>query len=199
MRAFAALPGGAVDPGIVTLVTSASRQLRGMRPCSEGSEERTTHLVIGAERRTLKLLLAIVNGAWLLSPQWVTASLEAGRWLPEEGFLAQVGCYRAARRWGQALAGAGVLAADAALQALPSPGDWKGPAARRIPALPSICRAAAERAAAAPNLRLLRLGRVWLAPAAQRALECRQCPLTNRSGLRLAGALCAGSAKGPRG
>ena len=49
-----------------------------------------THLVCGDERRTLKLMLAVANGAWLLSPQWVTASLEAGRWLPESRFPAKV-------------------------------------------------------------------------------------------------------------
>lgn len=49
-----------------------------------------THLVMGNERRTLKLMLAVANGAWLVSPQWVTASLEAGKWLPESAFPAQV-------------------------------------------------------------------------------------------------------------
>lgn len=52
-----------------------------------------THLVIGSERRTLKLMLAVANGAWLVSPQWVTASLEAGRWLPESQFPAKVGAW----------------------------------------------------------------------------------------------------------
>lgn len=47
--------------------------------------------MIGDERRTLKLMLAVANGAWLVSPQWVTASLEAGRWLPESQFPAKVG------------------------------------------------------------------------------------------------------------
>lgn len=36
-------------------------------------------------------MLAVAQGAWLLSPGWVTASLEAGRWLPESQFPAQVG------------------------------------------------------------------------------------------------------------
>lgn len=58
--------------------------------CAQGREESVTHLVIGQERRTLKVLLAITNGAWLLSPEWVTASLEAGRWLPESRFPATV-------------------------------------------------------------------------------------------------------------
>lgn len=49
-----------------------------------------THLIVGDERRTLKLMLAVAAGAWLVSPQWVTASLEAGRWLPESQFPAKV-------------------------------------------------------------------------------------------------------------
>lgn len=37
-----------------------------------------------------QVLLAIANGAWLLRPEWVSASLEAGQWLPEAPFEAQV-------------------------------------------------------------------------------------------------------------
>jgi hypothetical protein len=48
-----------------------------MRLCVGGHEEgRLTHLLIGAERRTLKLLLGVANGAWLLQPEWLTASIE---------------------------------------------------------------------------------------------------------------------------
>lgn len=120
------------------LCKSATRRLRGLRLCSEGREDgRVTHLVIGKERRTLKLMLAgaagavyqlvltcwlrptglasslgsssrnyrqwawpgsklmflvhaVANGAWLVSPEWVTASLEAGKWLPECRFPAKV-------------------------------------------------------------------------------------------------------------
>ena len=37
-----------------------------------------------------QVLLAVANGAWLLTPEWVTASLEAGQWLPEPPFEAKV-------------------------------------------------------------------------------------------------------------
>lgn len=44
------------------LVKSAVRRLRGLRLCAEGREDGAiTHLVVGKERRTLKLMLA---GAW---------------------------------------------------------------------------------------------------------------------------------------
>ena len=46
-------------------------------------------------------MLAVANGAWLLSPAWVTASLEAGSWLPESAFPAQV----LAREGGKGLSG----------------------------------------------------------------------------------------------
>jgi len=36
------------------------------------------------------VLLAIAAGAVLVTPDWLTASLEAGEWLPEAPFLAQV-------------------------------------------------------------------------------------------------------------
>ncbi len=35
------------------------------------------------------MLLAVAAGAWLLAPEWVCASLEAGHWLPEAPFVAQ--------------------------------------------------------------------------------------------------------------
>jgi hypothetical protein len=45
--------------------------------CVDGYEEgRVSHLLVGAERRTLKLLLAVANGAWLVTPEWLTASIE---------------------------------------------------------------------------------------------------------------------------
>jgi hypothetical protein len=40
-----------------------------------------THLVMGEGRRTLKVLLAVANGAHILAPTWLTASLEAVRGL----------------------------------------------------------------------------------------------------------------------
>lgn len=38
----------------------------------------------------MQVLLAIAAGAMLVTPDWLTASLEAGEWLPEAPFLAQV-------------------------------------------------------------------------------------------------------------
>jgi hypothetical protein len=49
----------------------------GFRVCVDGHEEGcVSHLLVGAERRTLKLLLGVANGAWLLQPEWLTTSLE---------------------------------------------------------------------------------------------------------------------------
>ena len=39
----------------------------------------------------MQVLLAIAAGAMLVTPEWLTASMEAGDWLPEEPYLAQVG------------------------------------------------------------------------------------------------------------
>jgi hypothetical protein len=48
-------------------VQAAARQLGGARLCAEGHEGgAVTHLVVGAERRTLKVLLAIANGAHMV-------------------------------------------------------------------------------------------------------------------------------------
>ncbi|KAK9811968.1 hypothetical protein WJX73_004071 [Symbiochloris irregularis] len=74
---------------ITAATRRAAKQLRGLRLCADGSEEHVTHLVMGAERRTMKVLLAIANGAWLLTPEWVTASVDAGMWLPETPYESQ--------------------------------------------------------------------------------------------------------------
>ena len=38
----------------------------------------------------LQVLLAVAQGAYILTPEWVTASLEAGEWLPEDEFISKV-------------------------------------------------------------------------------------------------------------
>lgn len=45
----------------------------------------------------VQVLLAIAAGAVLVTPEWLTASVEAGEWLPEEPFLPQVCCLSCAR------------------------------------------------------------------------------------------------------
>ena len=46
----------AVEPEVQELARSAVRALRGVRLCAEGHEEgRLTHLVLGQQRRTLKV------------------------------------------------------------------------------------------------------------------------------------------------
>ena len=52
-------------------------------------------IVRGSHERRLstdrvQVLLAIATGAKLVTPDWLTASMEAGDWLPEEPYLAQV-------------------------------------------------------------------------------------------------------------
>ena len=79
-----------VSSAIAELCRSATQRLRGgFRMCSEGKEDGVvTHLIIGEQRRTMKVLLAISRGAVIVTPEWITASLEAGRWLPETPFRA---------------------------------------------------------------------------------------------------------------
>jgi hypothetical protein len=93
-----------VGSAVEALCRSAARRLRGLRLCADGAEDGVvTHLVIGSERRTLKAMLALANGAWLVSPEWVTASLEAGRWLPEGRFPAAAPRFVAAAARARAL------------------------------------------------------------------------------------------------
>jgi hypothetical protein len=46
----------------------------------------TTHVVCGAPRRTLNALAGSVRGCWLVGPEWVWKSLEAGMWVEENPF-----------------------------------------------------------------------------------------------------------------
>lgn len=78
-----------VDADMKESVKLAVNELRGVRLCTEGNEARTvTHLLVGEPgRRTLKLLVAVANGSFLLDPSWVTASREQKKWLWERPFL----------------------------------------------------------------------------------------------------------------
>ena len=57
-------------PQLRRSVVEAATSLRGFRLIDDFREStRITHLVLGSEKRTLKVLLAIVHGAWLLDPK----------------------------------------------------------------------------------------------------------------------------------
>lgn len=46
----------------------------------------TSHVVCGAARRTMNLLLGIARGCWIVDVSWLYQSLEMGTWAPEEPF-----------------------------------------------------------------------------------------------------------------
>lgn len=46
----------------------------------------------------MKAMLAVANGGYFLSPEWITASLEAGKWLPESEYPAKVRFAEASER-----------------------------------------------------------------------------------------------------
>ncbi|KXZ55564.1 hypothetical protein GPECTOR_2g1113 [Gonium pectorale] len=79
-----------IDAAVASTIHSAVRQLGNARLCTPGYEDgHITHLVVGEQqRRTIKVLLGIANGALLVTPAWVTESLAAGCWLPEEDYMA---------------------------------------------------------------------------------------------------------------
>jgi len=109
-RAMASLQGegptcGAIavtgcDPESERAVRQATSALRQLRMCTDGREELLlTHLVVGAPgRRSLKTLLAIACGSRLMSPAWVSACVEEGRWLHEGPFEVLNAHAEAARR-----------------------------------------------------------------------------------------------------
>ena len=60
--------------------------------------QKITHLILGSEKRTAKVLLAIVSGAWFLSSKWVHDSKRNGHWLEESEYEVQGGFAQAAQR-----------------------------------------------------------------------------------------------------
>jgi len=72
-------------PALGDVASAACSQLRGLRLCPFGSAA-VTHLVLAEPKRTMKVLHAIARGAWLLTPEWLYRSVEAGAWQPEEQF-----------------------------------------------------------------------------------------------------------------
>nr|CAB3263702.1 microcephalin [Phallusia mammillata] len=52
------------------------------------SDDRASHVICGAARRTVNVLRAISRGLWLLSKQWVFNSEQAGHWLDEVDYEA---------------------------------------------------------------------------------------------------------------
>ncbi|XP_029638881.2 breast cancer type 1 susceptibility protein homolog [Octopus sinensis] len=53
---------------------------------SDNVKKSTTHVICGMPRRTLNVLFALSQGCWLVSKEWVSASMEAGCWLDENKF-----------------------------------------------------------------------------------------------------------------
>jgi microcephalin len=72
-------------PELADVAHTATKRLRGLRLCPFASAA-VTHLVVAEPKRTLKVLHAIARGAWLLTPAWLYASLEAGRWVAEDEY-----------------------------------------------------------------------------------------------------------------
>ena len=87
--------------GIADLCCHATRNLSGLKLFSAShsrDDAFLTHVIIEKTRRTLKTMLGICNGAWFLDPQYITDSLEANEWLPEESYVANVPFAAAAAR-----------------------------------------------------------------------------------------------------
>ena len=77
----------AVSPKVVRDARNATRSLKGISFCTEGYEDnRVSHVVVGDNRRTLKALLGIANGAHFLDPSWLADSVAKGEWQDESRY-----------------------------------------------------------------------------------------------------------------
>ncbi|KAL1924103.1 uncharacterized protein VTP21DRAFT_7138 [Calcarisporiella thermophila] len=63
--------------------TTLVRQLGGNYAIASVADERTSHVIVGANRRTYSLMVGLICGAWILSPDWIFASLERDCYIPE--------------------------------------------------------------------------------------------------------------------
>eukprot|EP00658_Telonema_sp_P-2_P079863 TRINITY_DN7837_c0_g1_i4.p1 TRINITY_DN7837_c0_g1~~TRINITY_DN7837_c0_g1_i4.p1 ORF type:complete len:555 (-),score=113.78 TRINITY_DN7837_c0_g1_i4:395-2059(-) len=54
--------------------------------CDEGAEAEPTHIVVGALKRTEKVLFGCLVGVWFVRPEWLVASANAGTWLDPEPY-----------------------------------------------------------------------------------------------------------------
>lgn len=81
-----------VKSSVLELCKTAVGKLDGLALWANNARKQDpiTHVIIGDNRRTLKAMLGVLHGAYFLRPEYVTASLEAGHWLPEEDYLADV-------------------------------------------------------------------------------------------------------------
>jgi hypothetical protein len=48
--------------------------------------ETMTHVVVGDNKRTMKVLFGLGMGCFIVKPDWLWQSLAAGKWLPEHEF-----------------------------------------------------------------------------------------------------------------
>jgi len=53
---------------------------------SDSVNVNTSHVISGEGRRTLNLLKGLLQGCWLVTKEWVLASLEEGKWTDEEPY-----------------------------------------------------------------------------------------------------------------
>lgn len=70
-----------VDEETRQLVEIACEKLDSLFKLGGGDITQVTHLICGSNKRTLKVLFGIANGAYLLNPQWVHDSLKVGFWV----------------------------------------------------------------------------------------------------------------------
>jgi len=103
-------------------------QLPGMKVAGPLEADKATHLVLAEPKRTMKLLRAVARGAWVLTPDWVTASAEAGRWVDEAPYETEhfPGAKRAREAMHPGGTAAGTGAAGAAADSLTGGGGISG-------------------------------------------------------------------------
>lgn len=81
LRIEGSLVCSAVSPKMAREAQNATRTLKGMSFCTDGYEDgRVSHVVMGDNKRTLKVLLGIANGAHFLDPSWLSESVAKGEW-----------------------------------------------------------------------------------------------------------------------
>uniref|UniRef100_A0A8D2IMA5 Microcephalin 1 n=1 Tax=Varanus komodoensis TaxID=61221 RepID=A0A8D2IMA5_VARKO len=74
-----------LEHGKQNLVVQVVKKLGGFLFSDEVCES-TSHVVAGAPRRTLNVLMGMARGCWIVCYEWVLWSLEYGQWISEEPY-----------------------------------------------------------------------------------------------------------------
>lgn len=87
----------ALDGHSINVVKKAARITKGARFTEISSVVKTTHAIVGLSEPSVRLAIAVADGAFLMSMDWVKVSMRQGYWVAEGGYEADIHLSQIAR------------------------------------------------------------------------------------------------------